>query len=39
MEEIKLYPFSLLLKRILKFLSTTGANDIKGKLIWLSDYK
>jgi len=32
-------PFSVLLKRTLKFLATTSSKYVKGRLIWLSNYK
>jgi len=32
-------PFSVLLRRVLKFLATTSSEYVKGRLIWLSNYK
>lgn len=31
--------FSLLLKRMLKFLATASSQSLKGQVIWLSEYR
>jgi predicted nuclease of predicted toxin-antitoxin system len=31
--------FSVVLRRLLKFLATTSLENLRGKLIWLSNYK
>ncbi|MCG2712621.1 MAG: DUF5615 family PIN-like protein [Candidatus Omnitrophica bacterium] len=31
--------FSLLLRRLLKFLAAASLEKVKGRLIWISDYK